>query len=219
MKIPALSKTYGDRTVLNSPEIVLEKGKVYAVIGPNGSGKSTFAKIVAGVLAPDQKNAMQTAEEVIRYMPQKSYPFRMSMEKNILLSGGDPVEARQLMEKLNLNAVSRQKISSLSGGETAKIALVRVLMKPSDLLILDEPTAAMDMESAIAAENMILDYRKTCGCTVLMVTHDLQQARRLADEVLFFYEGELYEQGPAARILYDPEKEITRRFLEFYGIS
>ncbi|MBR2577542.1 MAG: hypothetical protein IKE38_01300, partial [Erysipelotrichaceae bacterium] len=94
-----------------------------------------------------------------------------------------------------------------------------VLMRPCDLLILDEPTAAMDMESAMAAEKMVRDYRDRSGCTVLLVTHDLQQARRLADEVLFFYEGDLYEQGTAAKVLYEPEKEITQRFLKFYGTS
>ena len=169
MRIAAFSKTYGDRTVLRTPELELIKGKIYAVIGPNGSGKSTFAKIIADVLTSDQKIPLITDEEVVRYMPQKSYPFRMSVEKNILLSGGDPEEAKHMMEILNLSALSRQKISSLSGGETAKMALVRVLMRPCDLLILDEPTAAMDMESAMAAEKMVRDYRDRSGCTVLFI--------------------------------------------------
>ena len=85
MRIAAFSKTYGDRMVLRTPELELVKGKIYAVIGPNGSGKSTFAKIVADVLTSDQKIPLITDEEVVRYMPQKSYPFRMSVEKNILL--------------------------------------------------------------------------------------------------------------------------------------
>ena len=217
MIIPPFTKTYGRRTVLRTPQLTFDPGKIYVLIGPNGSGKSTFARITAGVLDPDEKNGKHVSDGVIRYMPQKSYPFRMSVRRNIMLSGGDPERAEELIRRLNLTAIEQQKISSLSGGETARMARVRVLKKPSDLLILAEPTSAMDMESAMISEQLITEYRNLYGSAVLLVTHDLSQARRLADEVLFFQEGELYEYGPAEKLLYHPQKEITRRFLEFYG--
>lgn len=217
MKISACSKTYGRRTVLRCPELAIEPGQIYAVIGPNGSGKSTYAKLVAGVLQKDGGGTVSTGEERVRYMPQKSFPFRMSVEKNILLAGGDAARAADLMEKLHLSGVSRQRAGSLSGGETAKMSLARVLMQPCGLLILDEPTSAMDMESAIAAEELIRDYCAGTGCAVLFVTHDLSQARRMATDALFFYKGELLESGPAEKVLRDPERPETRRFLEFYG--
>ncbi len=217
MKIPPLAKTYGRRTVLETDGMELLPGRIYALIGPNGSGKSTFARIVAGVLPPDGKRSFAVPDTVVRYMPQKSYPFRMSVEKNILMAGGSVERAAELMEMMNLSSLKNQKISSLSGGETARMAFARVLMKPCDLLILDEPTAAMDMESAIAAETLLKEYRESVGCAVLLITHDIPQARRLADEVLFFYQGHLYEQGKASVILHAPEKDVTRRFLEYYG--
>ena len=217
MKISRCSKTYGKRIVLNCPEVILEPGRIYAVIGPNGSGKSTYAKLVAGVLRKDGGGWVSTDAGTVRYMPQKSFPFRMSVEKNILLAGGDTERAEDLMEKLHLSDVSRQRARSLSGGETAKMSLARVLMKPCGLLILDEPTSAMDMESAIAAEQLIVDYTEEMGCAVLFVTHDLSQARRLATDALFFYHGDLWETGPAEQLLYDPAKTETRRFLEYYG--
>ncbi|MBQ6059711.1 MAG: ABC transporter ATP-binding protein [Clostridia bacterium] len=217
MKIAACSKTYGKRTVLRCGELTLEPGEVCAVVGPNGSGKSTYAKLIAGVLEPDSAGRLVEEAVTIRYMPQKSYPFRMSVEKNILLSGDDRERARELMEKLRLTALVRQRAGSLSGGETAKMSLARVLMQRCDLLILDEPTAAMDMESAIIAEQLIEDYRRETGCAVLLVTHDLSQARRMASEALFFYEGELCEAGSAEVVLFHPAREETRRFLEYYG--
>ncbi|MBO6039835.1 MAG: ABC transporter ATP-binding protein [Oscillospiraceae bacterium] len=216
MRIPECSKSYDKRTVLRVPEISVEPGKIYAVIGPNGSGKSTFARVIAGVLAPDGRKSL-SLEGRVRYMPQKSYPFRMNVEKNILLSGGDPARAEELMDALGLRALARQRAASLSGGENAKMALARLLMKPCELLILDEPTSAMDMESAIAAEKLIDNYRRDTGCAVLFVTHDLSQARRMADEAWFFFRGELCEHGPAQKLLFAPEKEETRRFLDFYG--
>ncbi len=217
MKLAACGKTYGKRAVLRCPELELAPGHICAVVGPNGSGKSTYAKLAAGVLAPDGGGRITDGSCVVRYMPQKSFPFRMSVEKNLLLTGGSEQKAAELMEALHLTPLRRQRAGSLSGGETAKMSLSRVLMQPCELLILDEPTAAMDMESAIAAEGLIERYRSECGCAVLLVTHDLHQARRMADEALFFYQGELCESGRAETVLFHPEQEKTRRFLDFYG--
>lgn len=217
MKIPALTKTYDQRMVLHTPELELRPGLIYTVIGPNGSGKSTFARILAGVLQSDSPVYVPDRQTAVRYMPQKSYPFRMSIKKNIRLAGADPQRADELTRALNLKDLEHQQVRHLSGGETAKLALIRVLMQSCDLLILDEPTAAMDMESAIAAERMIREYRDSADCAVLLITHDLFQARRMADEVLFFSQGELYEQGLAEEILYHPQKEVTQRFLDYYG--
>ncbi len=217
MKINACSKTYSGRTVLSCPALELESSHIYAAIGPNGSGKSTFAKLIAGVLKSDLGGTVAERPSGIRYMPQKSFPFRMSVEKNIILAGGDSKRASELMEKLHLSGISHQRAKSLSGGETAKMSLARVLMQPSELLILDEPTSAMDMESAIIAEELIRTYSEETGCTVLFVTHDLSQARRMATDALFFFHGELLEAGPAGKILHDPERPETRKFLEYYG--
>ena len=121
------------------------------------------------------------------------------------------------MAALGLTHLANQRAGGLSGGEAARMALGRVLMRPCQLLILDEPTASMDMESAILAERLVLNYRDGTGCAVLLITHDLQQARRLADEALFFHAGRLWEAGPARKVLFSPELPETRRFLEFYG--
>ena len=86
MILPAFSKTYEGRTVLDFPGMEMEPGKIYAVIGANGSGKSTFAKILAGALPADRRIKPM---EGIGYMPQKNYAFRMSLKKNLLLNGSD----------------------------------------------------------------------------------------------------------------------------------
>ena len=217
MRINPCTKTYGGRTVLDFPGIDLKSGKIYAVVGPNGSGKSTFAKVVSGAVRADGNVRVLETPLTLGYLPQKSYAFRLTVRRNILLSGGTAERAEALMEALGLTRLASQRASGLSGGETARMALARVLTRPWALLILDEPTASMDMESAILAEELVLSYRRETGCTVLLITHDLQQARRLADEALFFYSGQLREAGPAQRVLFSPERPETRRFLEFYG--
>ncbi len=217
MKTAAFSRTYNGRVVLDLPELEFSAGELTAVIGPNGSGKSTFAKILAGVERADGKKPVLSGVSV-GYLPQKSFPFRMSTEKNILLNGNDPARAAELMEALGIRELAGQRAKKLSGGETARMALCRILMRRYELLILDEPTTAMDMESTLAAETLI---RKTCreqNCALLLITHSISQARRIADRVIFLQRGELVEQGPAERVLNHPAKEQTGRFLEFYGV-
>ena len=214
MKLQAFSKTYDGTTVLSFPGMELEKGKIYAVIGANGSGKSTYAKIIAGVLPADRKFFL---EESVGYLPQKPYAFRMSVKKNILLTGDDEESANNLMEALGLRHLEKKRADRLSGGETARMAMARLMMSAYQLVILDEPTAAMDMETTAAAERLIQEYTQRTGCAMLLVTHSLQQARRIADEVLFFHKGTLKEAGAKEQVLLTPRQPETRQFLDFYG--
>ena len=217
MKILPFSKTYDRRTVLSFPGMELQPGQIYAIIGANGSGKSTFSKILSGILTSDQKGRpLDTAS--VGYMPQKNYAFRMSVKKNILLNGGDTAKAEQFMDALQIRHLETKRADRLSGGETARMALVRLMMRSYDLLILDEPTAAMDMETTLMAEKLITNYVHDTGCSLVLVTHSLQQAKRVADQVLYFHKGELLETGSADQVLITPAKAETKQFLEFYGI-
>ena len=215
MKISAFSKSYGGRAVLDFPGIELEPGKIYAIIGANGSGKSTFAKILAGVEKADRKGRFVDA--AIGYMPQKNYAFRMSTRANLLLNGSDRVRADMLMDAVQIGHLAQARADRLSGGETARMALARLMMRRYDLVILDEPTAAMDMETTALSEGLIAKYVQETGCALILVTHGLQQARRIAHEALYFHKGCLLEYGPGEQVLYEPQKSETRSFLEFYG--
>ena len=217
MRIAPFSKTYEGRTVLDFPGMDLQPGKIYAVIGANGSGKSTFAKILTGILKADRRGKHLEGVSV-GFMPQKNYAYRMSTKANILLNGKDEARANALMESIQIAHLSDKRADRLSGGETARMALVRLMMKRYDLVILDEPTAAMDMETTILSEDLILEYVRETGCAMILVTHSLQQARRIADEVLYFHKGKLLESGPKETVLYEPARAETKQFLEFYGI-
>lgn len=217
MKIQNFCKSYDKKAVLEFPGMELKRGKIYAVIGANGSGKSTFAKCLAGVISADKKEKIFEKEISIGYMPQKSYAFRMSVEKNILLGGKEQERIEKLMNALQIRHLSKKNASHLSGGETARMALARVLMRNFDLLILDEPTAAMDVETTFLAEELVRNYCRETGCTLIVVTHSLQQAKRMADEIMFFHKGKLIESGEKEELLNTPQIAETKRFLEFYG--
>ena len=217
MKISAFSKSYGSRVVLRFPDLELPDGCITAVIGPNGSGKSTLARVLAGLERSDQKRP-PLVPLLVGYMPQKSYAFRMNVARNLALNGSDSERRETLLRTLQIDTLAGQSAKRLSGGETARMALARLLMRDYELLILDEPTAAMDVESTLTAETLLSDYCRDTGAGILLVTHSLQQARRIAQHVLFLHQGKLREQGDASRLLSAPETEELRRFLEFYGI-
>ena len=217
MKISPFSKTYEGRTVLDFPGMEAQPGKIVAVIGANGSGKSTFAKILTGVLQPDKKGRHFNGG-TIGYMPQKNYAYRMSTRKNILLNGSDEARANALMDAIQIRHLESKRADKLSGGETARMALARLMMKRYELVILDEPTAAMDMETTLLSETLIASYVKETNCALILVTHSLQQARRIADEVWYFHKGKLLEAGAKDQVLYEPLMAETKQFLEFYGV-
>lgn len=217
MILPAFSKTYDGVRVLNFHGMALQKGQIYAVIGANGSGKSTFAKLLAGILPADDKTVISLKPYTVGYMPQKTYAYRMSVRANIAMCGAGEDKITRLMDALQLTHLAKKRADKLSGGETARMALARLLSKPFELLILDEPTATLDMETTILAEEQIRNYVEENNCAVILVTHSLQQAKRLADEVLFFDKGILIENGPATQVLASPLHEATAAFLNFYG--
>ena len=106
MIIPAFSKTYGQKKVLDFPGMELQPGNIYAILGANGSGKSTFSKILADVLPADRKIRLEPS---IGYLPQKPYAFRMSVRKNILLGGRDIQKAESLAKALSLTELEHKR--------------------------------------------------------------------------------------------------------------
>ena len=211
MKIQSFSKTYEERTVLNFPGMELHAGNIYAIIGANGSGKSTFAKILAGIIHADQKNALTDAGS-IGYMPQKNYAFRMSTCKNILLNGTDAHRAEHLMDALHIRHLENKQAHRLSGGETARMALVRLMMGRYDLVILDEPTAGLDPKERVRFRNLIGQIGK--DSIVLLSTHIVSDIEHIADEVLMMKDGNLIYHGAWDEQMGDLESFYLAQFEE-----
>lgn len=219
MKIKALRKTYEGRIVVNTDEFEMQGGKIYMLIGANGCGKSTLAKIIAGVEKADERGRVSDGHHAVTYVPQKPYAFRMSLEKNLRIVAEDSAREQWLIDKLGLDYLRTKRTEKFSGGETARMALARALMRDTDLLILDEVTAAMDMESNMAAEQVIAEHVRRSGTAVLMITHNIQQAYRMGDELLFMKQGRIVEKGPCTEALQHPQTQELKEFLEFYGTS
>lgn len=179
-----IKKTYNNQVVLDIKNFSLEEGKIFAVIGPNGSGKSTLAKIIAGLLIDDSgvKKSVVTDLGIkleVAYLPQKPYIFDMSLEKNLMLNGKDKNECDEQITKFEIGYLKGKNAKKFSGGEQQKMGLARLMMKDYDLVILDEPTSAMDEVSKNKAIKIIKEYAK--NKTLIMITHDLSKVNEIAD--------------------------------------
>jgi len=215
MKTEAIKKTYNGRCVLDIDGLELAPGKIYAVLGANGSGKTTLARILAGTEKPD--DGLKCICNDIGFLPQKTYAFAMTVRKNLNINGGE--RADELIEKLALTGLERTNAKKLSGGETARMALARLLQRDYKLLILDEPTAAMDVRSTLLAEQVICDYRDRTNCAVMLITHSASQAKRIADEVIFVSDGKIAESGSASDVISSPSSKQFADFLNFCRVD
>lgn len=197
MKIPAIKKTYQDQVVLDLPEMEFEEGSVLAIFGANGSGKSTFAKILAGIEQSDDRKII-APDRTVGYMNQQTLAFRLSV-KNNLMQNGDPKRSRSenmaradlLLEQIGLAADAGKNARKLSGGQRQRMGLARLLMKPYDILILDEPTASMNRDAVPLAEELIRNYHKENKGILILITHSMEQAERMADTFLYLEDGKM----------------------------
>ncbi len=189
MIIPPLKKSYKGQAVLNLPGFEIKDGSILAVCGQNGCGKSTLGKLLAGIIKDDSgKTAIPGIST--GYMTQTSFPFNLSVLSNLMQNADKSLtkeenkeKALALLKALGIDSLKDKNAKKLSGGETEKMSLARLLMKDYDLLILDEPTAAMDTASIPLAEQLVKNYHERTGCTVILITHSPGQAERMADEI------------------------------------
>ncbi len=221
IKIKELKKVYGNRTVLDIDSMEVKKGETVVIVGPNGSGKSTLLKILSGVIK--QTSGDFSSEGVMYYLPQQSVPFGKSVKKNILFSIKDKSDAEKRTEDIlnlfNLKALSDKNAKSLSGGECQRLSLARILINKADIILLDEPTSAADIEGTEIIENALKEYKNKTGCTILMATHSPRQAMELADRIVMLKDGIIAESGSARELLQNPGTDWGKKFIDSWKID
>jgi ABC-type multidrug transport system ATPase subunit len=220
-----IKKKYGNRTVLDVEYLRFESGKLYALLGPNGSGKSTLLRLIAGMDSPDSGQILYDGDKAfphkdISYQPQNPYMFDLSVQNNLFLGmgkrSGRELEADQVLDKLAMKNFVKMRASSLSGGETQRIVLARTLSLHRKIVLLDEPASAEDIHGSHLIENHIQGTCEQDGSTVLFSTHNPSQALRIADEVIFLWEGRAVEHGKPDAVLHSPQSEEVRSFLQYW---
>lgn len=217
----------GGRRLVDGVDLELQPGARTIVLGPNGAGKSLLLRLLHGLLRPSAGritwNGRPADATTLRRQAmvfQKPVMLRRSVAANIdyaLKVRGVPrtgriPRVREMLRTADLDRLAPSPARVLSGGEQQRLSLARALVTQPEVLFLDEPTASLDPASTLAIERLI-DDAAAAGTRIVMVTHDLGQARRLADEVVFIHRGRIAERTAAFRFFQSPMSQPAADFL------
>lgn len=214
----------GGAPVLHDISLRLEAGAPTVLIGPNGSGKTTLLRTAMGLLRPDAGRITwggRADPSVTRraLVFQRPVMLRRSVADNLcyaLAAAGVPRALRatrvaQLLQQVGLGELAQRPAPRLSGGERQRLAVARALARDPDVLFLDEPTASLDPAATLAIEELVR-HVSASGVKVVMTTHDLGEAARLAGEIILLHRGAVVEHGPVAQLFGSPHTDEARRF-------
>jgi polar amino acid transport system ATP-binding protein len=232
-------KLYGDFVALNGVSLQVHKGEVMCLIGPSGSGKSTLLRctnaletinggrvLIDGVPLPVQESAVRKVRQRMGMVFQsfELFPHKSALDNvamgPITVLGMREAEAKAramaLLEKVGLSAKAGSFPANLSGGQQQRVAIARALAMEPEVMLFDEPTSALDPET-VGEVLSVMQKLAQEGMTMIVVTHEMGFARRVADWVVVFESGAIIEQGPPAQIFEHPTVERTRDFLGHLG--
>jgi tungstate transport system ATP-binding protein len=220
-----VSAVAGNVTLLESVSLEFATGSPTVIIGPNGAGKTTLLRLAMGLISPSRGRVSWGGREKVAparraIVFQRPVMLRRSAAGNIryaLAAAGVPSAARdgrldELCTLVGLGGLRGRPARKLSGGEQQRLALARALAKEPDVLFLDEPTASLDPAATKAIEDVIRTVAVR-GIKVVMSTHDLGEAKRLAGEIVLMHRGRVIENGPAEVFFFAPKTEEARRFI------
>jgi tungstate transport system ATP-binding protein len=224
---------YGERTVLRVPALSIGQGEIFALVGPSGAGKSTLLRLLALLETPTRgqvvfhargrqvSRATASIEErrQIAMVFQRPALLSRSVRANVaygLRARGERNSRRivdSVLDRLALTALADARPGALSGGEMQRVAVARAVVLKPRVLLLDEPTANLDPTNVRLIEHLIQEQRAESGATIVLVTHHIFQARRLATRVALLLDGDLVEVAPAAQFFNAPQDPRAAAFL------
>jgi len=201
----------GTVTLLDRLSLTLAAGAPTVVIGPNGAGKTTLLRAAMGLLPPTAGRIVRDGDPRRAIVFQRPTMLRRSAAANIRYAGAAEPRMRELVALVGLQHAADRPARRLSAGEQQRLALARALARDPAILFLDEPTASLDPGATKAMEDLI----RTVGrnIKVVMSTHDLGEARRLAGEVVLLHRGRIVEAAPAAQFFEAPKTPEARTFI------
>jgi phosphate transport system ATP-binding protein len=243
LSLHGVSVAYGERVVLRNVTCSFPKGEITAIVGPSGCGKSTLlrvlnrtleltpqARLLAGTVLFHGRDLYDRAappaavRKRIGLIHQRPVPFPMSILEDVLfgaryhglLDGSTPLDyARSYLREVGLwNEVEdrlQDRAERLSGGQQQRLCLARTLANQPEVILMDEPCSSLDPAATQQIEKLILVLKK--GYTIIIVTHNLAQSKRISDRAIFMLDGEIIEHGTTEEIFTRPRLSLTRDFV------
>ena len=216
LEVVSIAKSYDKRAVLSDISLTVAKGEVLGLLGPNGAGKTTCFYSIMGLVKPDSGRILMDGVDVTKlpmyrrailglgYLPQETSIFRgMTVEQNIncVLEMVEPdkevrrQELERLLEEFHITRLRDSPAMALSGGERRRCEIARALAAKPSIMLLDEPTASLDLGHQVRLMELLSDLCRQGRCSVVMVSHDLNLAARYADHILLLSDGKTAARG------------------------
>ncbi|PSC03835.1 amino acid ABC transporter ATP-binding protein [Alsobacter soli] len=235
VNLSGVRKSYGALTVLRDVSLAVERGAVVALVGRSGSGKSTLLRCINGLepidggevvvdgrrVEQNEASLRQLRQEIgIVFQSYNLFPH-LTVERNVTLALSlvkkmSAQEGRAVAEKVLSQVGLREKMAAypeqLSGGQQQRVAIARSLAMQPKLMLFDEVTSALDPELKEEVLKVMEGLARE-GMTMILVTHEMDFARRVADQVVFMHQGRIHEQGPPSRLFAEPETPEFRQFI------
>lgn len=208
----ALTKYYGDFTAIDGIDFDVKKGVTTALLGGNGAGKTTTLSMLLGLLIPSSGSIRILGEDMLRHRyrvlsrmnfssPYTDIPHRLTVRENLTvyahLYNLKNIKERlhMLSEELDLERFWQKPFGKLSAGERTRVSLAKALLNAPELLLLDEPTASLDPDTADYVRGYLESYQRKTGATILLASHNMQEVERLCSNVLMLRQGRIVDQG------------------------
>jgi len=228
LELRNVSKSYGEIRAIRNVSLKVRERETLAILGPNGAGKTTLLKIMAGLLQPDSGIILYRGKPIdgvdqlrrrVTMVFQMSVMFNTSVYGNVaygLRVRGLPRreiddKVRDVLRLVGLEGFEDRKAKELSGGEQQKVALARALAIQPEILLLDEPTSNLDSPSAASIEQILSQIKHRTS--IVLTTHNIFQARRLAERIIFMSSGVIVEDSPAEEFFRQPKSVEAAKFI------
>ncbi len=232
IELKGITKSYGENRALQDCSVIFRESTFYAILGPNGSGKSTLLRIASLLEPPDRGEVIYRNEKgplkkdlllrrrIAIVLPGNTL-FNDTVFNNVAyglrIRGMDRKRVSEkvynILKKFGLSDKADHNARALSSGQAQRVSIARALVTEPEFLFLDEPTASLDPPNTELIEKIIKETSLREGMTVVIITHNMFQAKRLADRVVFMYEGRIIEEESSEKFFTSPSEELTRRFI------
>ena len=227
-----LTKRFGEVLAVDGIDFTVARGSVAALLGGNGAGKTTTISMLLGLLLPSAGRVRVLGHDMARHryraLPRMNFtspyldlPHRLTVRENLAvyghLYGLADVRARigELARDLQLGAIIDREVGKLSAGQKTRVALAKALLNAPELLLLDEPTASLDPDTADWVRGYLEAYRRATGGTILLASHNMTEVERLCDDVLMLRAGRIVDRGaPQALIQRYGRRNLEEVFLD-----
>jgi len=225
IRLENIGFSYREHRVLREVSFSVEAGDFLGILGPNGSGKTTLIKVIDGILMPGEGTVFLRGKDIramkrrdiartMAVVPQESpFVFSYTVEEIVLMGRSphlgnlafetdrDRDMARRALEETDTASVAGRSFNELSGGERQRVLIARALAQEPALLLLDEPTAFLDLRHQIAFMNLLAGLNREKGLTILAVTHDINLAALFCGKILLLKEGRIHALGPPKEVI------------------